>query len=34
MKDLQISQKLFNLIHMIRGKRIILDRDLAELYGG
>ena len=27
------EQKISNKIHMIRGQKVMLDRDLAELYG-
>ncbi len=33
MKDLQIIQKLLNIIYMIPGQRVMPDRDLADLYG-
>lgn len=35
-KELQalvIEQKILNRIHVVRGEKVMLDRDLAELYG-
>ena len=35
-KELQalvVEQKILNLIHVVRGEKIMLDRDLAELFG-
>jgi len=31
--DLVLEQKILNRIHIIRGEKVILDKDLAELYG-
>ncbi len=33
MSEMVSTQKVENKIYMIRGKRVMLDRDLAELYG-
>lgn len=33
LQDLVIEQKILNRIFVIRGEKIMLDRDLAELYG-
>jgi hypothetical protein len=30
---LVVEQKILNRIHFVRGEKIMLDRDLAELYG-
>lgn len=32
-KNLMVQEKIENKIFLIRGKKIMLDRDLAELYG-
>ena len=33
LQALVIDQKILNRIHVVRGEKIMLDRDLAELYG-
>ncbi|MDO8734091.1 MAG: ORF6N domain-containing protein [Elusimicrobiota bacterium] len=33
MKELMISQRIENKIYFVRGQKVMLDKDLAELYG-
>jgi hypothetical protein len=33
MKKILISKEITPLIHLVRGRRVMLDSDLAELYG-
>ncbi len=33
MKDLTTARNIENKIYLIRGQKVMIDRDLAELYG-